>query len=95
MPQRNLRVIDPEFEHPRDRARREVKRFRLDREKEKLPISNQSTGATNLFVDEVIARTERTIMEAPRARYKVNPVLIAFLLFGSFIGLVWLFIAIS
>lgn len=59
MAQPNLRVIDPNREHPRDAARKAVKRFRTLVEQERLPISNQiCTGAPSLRVDEVLKRSE-------------------------------------
>lgn len=59
MPKPNLRAVDPEVEHPRDLARQAVKRFRLDREKQKLPVSNQTdTGSPSLRVDDILKRSE-------------------------------------
>lgn len=60
MPKPNLRAVNVEVEHPLDRARREVKRFRLDREKQKLPTSNQvcTDGVPRLDTDEVLKRSE-------------------------------------
>lgn len=59
MPKSNLRAVDSEQEHPRDRARREVKRWRSDAERERLPVSNQQdTGAPRLSVDEVLRKSE-------------------------------------
>ena len=69
----SLRVVDPDRIHPRDAARSAVNKFRLDRERERLPICNQSTGAKHLFIDEVIKRTEREMPEVIRRRYHVNP----------------------
>lgn len=60
MPQPKFRVVDKENPHARDIARREVKRFRLDREKEKLAVSNQvcTDGVPRLDVDESLARSQ-------------------------------------
>ena len=64
MPKPNLRAIVPSVDHPRDRARREVKRWRSNAEKEKLPIANQfHSGAANLFVNEVLKGTLREMPE--------------------------------
>lgn len=41
------------------------KKFYLLVETDQLPICNQSTGAKNLFVDEVLSRTEREIEMEP------------------------------
>lgn len=81
-----LRAVDNERPHARDIARREVKRFRTIADRERLPICNQSTGAKNLFVDEVIARTERAVREAPRSP-KVNPLFALLLILLSVIGI--------
>jgi hypothetical protein len=79
MPQQ-LRVVDPERQHPRDLARRAVKEFRLDRYKDPekpLPISNViDTGAPLLIVNEVIKRTEKVVEDELRPRYHVNPELL-------------------
>lgn len=63
-----LRAIDPEHEHPRDRARRAVKRFLLDREKKekglKAPgVSNQHGDEVKpaLLVDEVLKKSFKQI----------------------------------
>lgn len=59
MSKAQLRVIDPNREHARDLARRKVKAFRLDREKEKIGVCNQiDSGAPSLRTDEVLGRSE-------------------------------------
>lgn len=63
MPKANLRAVETERLHPRDRARQAVKRFRLDRERERLPISNQiDSGAPSLRVDDVLRRAEAELL---------------------------------
>ena len=71
---------------------RVVKRFRTLVEQERLPISNQiCTGAPNLFVDDVLKRTERDMPEEVRPpRYKINPLIGLFLILFSIVGLVLL-----
>jgi hypothetical protein len=71
------------------------KRFLLDRERDQLPICNQTSGARNLFTDEVIRRTERYMAEEaiPRKRYMVNPWVALFLFAAGLTGLVKLFIS--
>lgn len=89
MAQANFRVIDPNREHARDLARRKVKQFRTLVERERLPICNQSTGARNLFVDEVLRQTERELPEAEvRPPYRPNPYFAIFLILFSIVGLV-------
>jgi hypothetical protein len=68
----------------------EPKKFCLDREREQLPICNQSTGARNLFTDEVIQRSQREIQEEIRPpryefAYAVMLFIILFLTFGAFV----------
>lgn len=59
MPKSNLRAVDSEVEHPRERARREIQRWRSNAEQERLPVSNQhDTGAPRLMVDEVLRKSE-------------------------------------
>lgn len=89
MSKANLLAVDNERLHPRDLARREVKRFRLDRERERLPICNQSTGAKNLFVDEILEGTQREM--PPQFEATKFPVWTLFAI-GIFIaGLIWIF----
>ena len=64
--------------------------FKTIVEIENLPVCNQSTGARNLFVDEVIRGTERETPEEVRPRYKVNPLISLFLILFSIVGLVLL-----
>lgn len=90
MAQLNFRVVDNEVPHPRDIAKRRVKQFRTLVEQEKRPICNQSTGAPNLFVDDVLKRTERDMPEEVRPRYKVNPLVSLLLILFSIVGLVLL-----
>lgn len=77
MPQPNFRVVDNEVEHPRDRARREMKRFRTNAEREKLGICNQHTDreASRLSVDEVLKRGERDMPEVVKRKYRVRRIL--------------------
>ena len=59
MPKANLRAVDNERLHPRDAARKAVKAFRLDREKEKFGVCNQiDSGAPSLRTDEILKRSE-------------------------------------
>lgn len=52
-----LRAVDPEIEHPRDAARKAVRRWRSDADKQKLPVSNvQDTGSPSLRVDDVLEK---------------------------------------
>ena len=86
----SLRVVDPDRIHPRDAARSAVNKFRLDRERERLPICNQSTGAKHLFIDEVIKRTEREMPEEMKSRRRqelVYAVLVFIFLTASFAAL--------
>lgn len=86
-----LRAVNPDIEHPRDRAKRDVKRWRSNAEKQKLPVSNQSTGAPNLFVDEVLQRTLRDMPELHTKPDPWIPFVIALLaVLGGLLGLVWL-----
>ena len=64
MPKSSLRAVDNEQEHPRDRARREVKRWRSNAEKERLPISNQHDNdqvKPVLRVDEILETSFKQI----------------------------------
>ena len=55
----NLRAVDNEVEHPLDYARRKVKEWRSDAEREGLPTTNLTTGsgAPLLNRDEVLRRS--------------------------------------
>lgn len=54
-----LRAVSTELEHPRDRARREIERWRSNADKERLPVSNQhDTGAPKLDVDAVLRKSD-------------------------------------
>lgn len=94
MPQPNFRVVDPDRQHARDLARREVKRFRADAERESWPICNQQDkGGRSLFVDEVIRRTERDMPEVEERSLSTPIMLFIALLFMAIgaVGLVvWL-----
>lgn len=85
MPQ-PLRVVDNERLHARDAARNAVKKFRLDRERERLPICNQSTGARNLFTDEVLKRTEREmpVIQRRQSIFKPYAIFLALILLAVF-----------
>lgn len=90
MAQPNLRVVIPDQLHPRDLARREVKRFMLDREKDdRQTVCNQHTdqAAKQLWVDDVLERTERVMQEEVHARYRVNPIVVFWLIVGVIISL--------
>lgn len=53
-----LRAIDPNREHNLDYARRKVKQWRSDAERDKLNISNQTdSGAPSLRVDDVLQKS--------------------------------------
>ena len=60
-----LRAVNPNYDHPRDRARREVKRFKLDREKgfKSLQVANQHEEVVKplLRVDEVLLKSFKQI----------------------------------
>lgn len=54
-----LRVIDNQREHNLDYARRKVKQWRSDAQREKREVANQDdSGAPSLRVDEVLRRSE-------------------------------------
>lgn len=85
-----LRAVNPNVDHPRDRARRDVKRWRSNAEKEKLPVVNQwHSGAPNLSVDAVLQRTLRTMPEVEDD--KSFPWLALIAIIGGVIGIIWLF----
>lgn len=66
-----------------------AKKFYLLVETDQLPICNQSTGAKNLFVDEVLRGTEREIaMQSYRKPFPYWS-LVAILIF--IIGIIWIF----
>lgn len=57
MSKAQLRAVNPEIEHPRDTARKAVKRWRSNAEKEKLAVANQiDSGAPSLRTDEVLEK---------------------------------------
>lgn len=60
MPKPNLRAVDNETEHPRDRARRRVRDWRSNAQRDQLPISNihDDKGADVLDVDAVLRKSE-------------------------------------
>lgn len=89
MSKAQLRAVENEVDHPRDAARKAVKRWRSNAEKEKLPVANQSTGHPNLFVDEVL---QRTLREMPDIEYqKPFPWIAALAFVGGLIGVIWIF----
>lgn len=63
-----FRVVDGEREHPRDRARREVRRWRSDAEKQRLPVTTL-TGERPLDVDGVLAKTLRSDTAVARRKW--------------------------
>lgn len=65
------------------------KKFYLLVETDQLPICNQSTGAKNLYVDEVLSRTEREIAMEPYRKPFPWFSLVAILIF--IIGIIWIF----
>lgn len=52
----NLRAVDNDHEHTRDYARRKVKEWRSNAERERLPVSNphDDKGAPVLMRDDVV-----------------------------------------
>lgn len=58
-PKSQFRVVDNEQEHARDTARRKVKQWRSDAEREKRQVANQDdSGAPSLRVDDVLRKSE-------------------------------------
>lgn len=59
----NLRAVNPERPHARDLARKLVRRWKSDAEKEHLPVSNQHEDEVRpvLEVDEVLQRSFKQI----------------------------------
>lgn len=51
MSKSTLRVVDNEVEHPLDYARRKVKEWRSNAEKEGLPLVNTTTGSGAPLLD--------------------------------------------